>query len=100
MHWFIEACNGNKNAQTIDVYQAVEMTIPGIYAYYSVLDGGKPQAIPNLRNKNERDAVRFDDRKVGRDLPSYSKGDLDIDPEVYERIKKLYQQKLNKETKK
>lgn len=100
MHWFIEACKGNKNAQTIDVYQAVEMTIPGIYAYYSVLDGGKPQAIPNLRNKNERDAVRFDDRKVGRDLPSYSKGDLDIDPEVYERIKKLYQQKLNKETKK
>lgn len=100
MHWFVEACNGNPNADIIDVYEAMDMTLPGIYAYYSVLEGGIPKKIPNLRNKEERDRVRNDDRRVGRDLPTYSKGELDIDDAVYERIKKLYQEKMNKEEKK
>jgi hypothetical protein len=78
----------------------MDMTLPGIYAYYSVLEGGIPKAIPNLRIKEERDRVRNDDRRVGRDIPTYSKGELDIDDAVYERIKKLYQEKMNKEEKK
>ena len=99
MHWFIEACKGNKDAKIINVYQAIDMTLPGIYAYYSILDGGKPKDIPDLRNVEERDAVRNDDRRPGRELPSYSKTKLDIDDAVYDKIKKLYQEKI-KETKK
>lgn len=93
MHYFIEAIKGNEEANIIDVYTAVDMTIPGIYAYYSVLDGGVPKAIPNLRLKEERDKVREDDRRPGRELPSYSKGVLDIDNSVYEKIKKAYLEK-------
>ena len=100
MHWFIEACKGNKNAQTIDVYKAVEMTLPGIYAHYSILDGSIPKEIPNLRTKEGREIARRDGRVIGKDLPIYSKGELEIDDCVYERIKKLYEQNLKKETKK
>ena len=90
MHYFIEACKGNKSAKIIDVYAAVDMTLPGIYAYYSVLDGGTPKTIPDLRLKQERDKVRDDDRRPGRDLPTYSKGELDIDDSVYEKLKAEY----------
>ena len=92
MHWFIEACNGNKNADIIDVYEAIDMTLPGLLGYFSVLDGGIPKRIPNLRLKEERDAVRNDDRRVEIDYPSYSKSELDIDSAVYERIKKIYEE--------
>ena len=100
MHWFVEACKGNKNAQTIDVYKAVEMTLPGIYAHHSILDGSIPKEIPNLRTKEGREIARKDGRIIGKDLPIYSKGELEIDDCVYQRIKKLYEQNLKKETKK
>lgn len=95
MHYFIEAIKGNEDAEIIDVYTAVDMTLPGIYAYYSVLDGGKPKTIPNLRLKQERDKVKDDDRRPGRELPTYSKGALDIDESVYEKIRTAYLEKKN-----
>lgn len=90
LHYFIEAIKGNKNAEIIDVYSACDFALPGILAYYSVLDGGKPKEIPNMRIKQERDKIRNDDRKVGRDIPSYSKGELDIEEGVYKRIRDVY----------
>lgn len=90
LHNFIEAINGNKNADIIDVYEALDMALPGILGYYSVLDSNKPYEIPNLRTKEERDKIRNDDRKVGRDLPSYSKSEIEIDDIIYDRLKEKY----------
>jgi len=88
-----EAVRGNEQSDIIDVYEAFDMALPGLFAYFSVLDGNKPQVIPNLRNKEER--ARFindtrcqDPETAGEQLiPSYSKGDPDIPDEIYDRMK-------------
>ena len=33
----------------IDIYAALDMTLPGLYAYQSALQGGAPVAIPDWR---------------------------------------------------
>ena len=78
--------------EQIDVYEAVDMFLPGLFAYRSILDGGIPKEIPNLRDKAVRDLWRNDtactDEKVAGDmlLPTFSKGTPDIDDSVYQRV--------------
>ena len=92
MYHFIEKLRGNKYAEIIDVYEALDMFLPALFAYRSVLEG-KPQQIPDLRDRAERDKWRGDlactDKAVaGAALqPSYSKGNPDIPPETYEFIR-------------
>ena len=92
MYHFVEKLRGNKYAEIIDVYEALDMFLPALFAYRSVLEG-KAQAVPNLRDKAERDKWRNDvactDKKVaGESLqPSYSKGNPDIPPETYDFIR-------------
>lgn len=60
-HCFIEKILGKPDGDwAIDVYQAVDMGICGILAFRSILDGNRPMKVPNLRNKEERDAWRND----------------------------------------
>ena len=60
-HFFIEKILGNPDGEwAIDVYQAVDMGICGILAHRSILNGNRPVKVPNLRNKEERDAYRGD----------------------------------------
>lgn len=93
---FIEAINGNENADIIDVYEALDMFLPGLFAYRSILEGGKKMVIPNLRNKEERDLYRNDiacvDSKVAGDkvLPTISTGTPKIDKAVYENAKEKW----------
>ncbi|MBR3955578.1 MAG: GNAT family N-acetyltransferase [Clostridia bacterium] len=95
---FCEKLRKSPFADVIDVYEAMDMFLPGMFAYRSVLNGGIPMDIPNLRNANEREKWRNDtactDPKVAGDMlqPSYSKGNPEIGPEVYEALK----EKLNK----
>jgi len=106
MYNFIEKIKGNPLADTIDVYEALDMFLPGMFAYRSVLDGGVPKSIPNLRDKAEREKWRNDtactDPKTAGDflLPVFSKGNPDISPDVYERMAKLFEEgkKANAET--
>ena len=42
---FIRKIQGDPTADTIDVYEALDMWMPGLFAYFSILDGNKPQAI-------------------------------------------------------
>lgn len=83
----------------IDVYEAIDMWMCGFFGYLSVLDGGTPKAIPNLRYKAERELWRYDrrctDPKVAGDslLPSYSKGELSIPDEIYDRRKREWEEK-------
>ena len=99
-HYFIQRIldrpEGHK--YMIDVYTGVAMSICGLLAYRSVLDGNIPVTVPNLRNKNERDAYRHDHACT---TPSVASDQLlPINPiaadplpdEYYERIRHLWLQ--------
>ena len=84
-----EAVKGNRQAEIIDVYEALDMFLPGMFAYFSVLEGNTPQQIPDLRDPAQRDRWRSDrrctDPAVAGDqlIPSYSKGNPEIPAEIY-----------------
>ena len=92
MYYFVEKILGDKNADTIDVYEALDMALPGMFAYRSILAGGMPMDIPDLRNKEEREKWRNDtacsDPKVAGDMlwPVFSGGNPQIPEEVYKRM--------------
>ena len=96
MYNFIEKILGNPKADTIDVYEAMDMFLPGMFAYRSVLSGGIPVDIPNLRDKAVREQWRNDtactDPNVAGDmlLPVFSPGTPEIDDGVYEHMKQLW----------
>ncbi len=98
----IESLKRNPEADVIDVYDALDMFLPGLCAYFSILDGGKPVEIPNMRDKATRDKYRHDTRctdpNVAGDmlLPCYSKGNPDIPDQIYQKIKEKWERKFNK----
>ena len=102
MYFFVQKILGDPEADTIDVYEALDMFLPGLFAYRSVLAGGIPMAIPNLRRKEERDAWRGDtactDPKAAGDmlLPVFSKGNPEIPQEVYDRMARLWDEECGK----
>ena len=93
---------GDKTADVIDVYEGLDMWMCGFFGYLSVLDGGIPKEIPNLRDPAVREQFRNDNRctdpKVAGDqlLPSYSKGNPEIPAEVYERHRLAWEEELAK----
>lgn len=97
-HFFIEKILGREDGQkySIDVYTAVDMGICGILAYRSVLNGGVPMDIPNLRNPAERDAWRSDNvctnPAVAGDqlLPCYPGGSKTYSDAVYENVRRMW----------
>ena len=78
MYNFIRKLQGYEDADTIDVYEAMDMALPGIFAYKSVLAGGRPMGLPNMRLKKDRDLWRNDtmctDRETAGEMwvPPYS----------------------------
>jgi hypothetical protein len=101
MYNFIEKIKGNPNADTIDVYEALDMFLPGMFAYRSVLAGGIPMDIPNLRDPAVREQWRNDiactDPAVAGDqlLPVFSKGNPEISDEIYDQVKEKWQSHLD-----
>ena len=93
MYHVCRALNGDPEADCIDFYEACDMFLPGMFAYFSVLDGNRPQAIPDLRDKAEREKWRNDTRCVDpaaagdQLLPSYSKGNPEIPQSVYDGLR-------------
>lgn len=104
MYNFIEKILGDENADTIDVFEALDMALPGMFAYRSILNGGSAETIPNLRNKEEREKYRTDvmctDPEVaGKQwIPPYSKGDPDISDDLYAEIKEKWLKDLHSDT--
>lgn len=96
MYHFVEKINGNPDADIIDVYEALDMFLPGMFAFRSILDGGTSKDIPNLRNIEERDIWRNDtactDPEAAGDmlLPTFSLGTPEIDDGVYDHMKELW----------
>ena len=98
---FMRKVQGDPEADIIDVYEALDMALPGLFAYFSILDGGKPQSIPNLRNPEERKKwigdKRCTDPKAAKEqlLPTTGRGTPEIAPEVYERVKEKWEIEKN-----
>lgn len=96
----IEYVNGNKDADVIDVYEAVDMWLPGMFAYFSAQDGCVPKAIPNLRNPEEREPYRGDrrcsDPKAAGDqlFTPYTRGEVEIPDEVYAKQREEWLRRL------
>lgn len=96
---FAEKILGNPEADIIDVYEALDMFLPGMFAYRSVLKGGIPLEIPNLRDPKERARYRNDtactDPKMAGDqlLPVCSKGNPEISDAVYRNMKEKWMKK-------
>ncbi len=105
MYNFISAIEGDKTADNIGIYEACDMFLPGMFAYFSVLDGGKPQTIPDFRNKSERDKYRNDTRCTDPQksaeciIPSYGKGKIEIPDEIYQGIRLKYLKNLQEKRK-
>ncbi len=87
---------GIEDAETIDIYEALDMWMCGFFGYISVLNGGVPIEIPNLREPAVREKYRNDTRCTdpeiaGEQLMSpYSKGELEIPEEIYDVHKKAW----------
>ena len=97
-HFFIEKILKNPEADkwAIDVYRAIDMGSCGILAYRSSLSGSVPIAVPDLRDKAQRDAYRNDNactnpEVAGDQLLPLSKFDYPpIPDEVYEKVRQTW----------
>jgi hypothetical protein len=97
---FVEKIKGNPEADTIDVYEALNMGLPGILGYQSVLNGGVPVEIPDFRDPAQREGFRNDTactnpEKAGDMLiPSYSKGNPQIPQSTYDAIAQRWNERV------
>ncbi len=79
----------------IDVYMAMDMTLPGILAYRSALSGNACLEVPDFRKEEVRQRYENDrwspdpnDRSLpGQPLPSIL-GEINIPDEIYEKIER------------
>lgn len=100
MHNFVEKLLGNREADTIDVYEALDMFLPGMFAYRSILKGGIPMEIPDLRDRAVREKYRNDtactDPKTASDmlLPTMSAQVPVIEDRVYEVMRQKWLESL------
>ena len=72
------------------------MALPGLLAYRSIVDGGKPYDVPNLRDKAVRDKYRNDhyctDPRTKEEfrLPTTKNGNPEVDDNLYEMVQKRF----------
>ena len=99
MHNIIDKFWGVPGTDTIDVYEALDMFLCGMFAYRSILEG-KSMEVPDMRKPEDREKWRNDtactDPKVAGDMliPSYAKGTPDIPDSVYARNQQMFQEHL------
>lgn len=104
MHYFLEKILGRpEGEESIDVYQALDMGVPGILAYKSICNGNVPMEVPDFRNKGVREKYRNDNWCTNPDVagdnlaPFCSFGSPDIPDSVYEEVRKKWEER-NKES--
>ncbi|MCR5041592.1 MAG: Gfo/Idh/MocA family oxidoreductase [Clostridia bacterium] len=102
MYSFIEKIRGDETADVIGVYEALDMCLPGLFAFRSILAGGKPMDIPDLRDPGARDFWRNDTActmpEVAGDmlLPTRRGGTPDVPGSVYEKMRLKWEETLRK----
>ncbi len=101
-YYFVRAILGDAEAKAnlIDVYSAVDMCIPGILGYRSIVEGNRAVDIPDLRIASERDRVRHDTfctfREIAGDMyvpnnAMQANRDVPIDDAVYEEVRRRWE---------
>lgn len=81
---------------SIDVYQALDMSLPGLLAYRSILDGGQPYAVPDMRDKAVRQAYANDhyctDPRTPDPyrLPTSKSGTPEVDENIYKAVQQRF----------
>ena len=96
--YFIGSILGDEEGKkySIDIYEALDMALPGLLAYRSIVDGGKPYEVPDLRDKVVRDKYRNDfyctDPRTPEEfrLPTSKNGTPEVDEAVYEAVQKSF----------
>ena len=95
MDYFLAAIRGEEDGRKIiDVYQALDMTLPGTLAYRSIMEGNIPIDIPDFRKKQAREKYRndhwcCDPKKARKGQPTHSCSteDVKIPDSLYRRQK-------------
>ena len=94
MHYFLEKLLEREGGdQCIDVYQALDMSLPGILGHRSVLSGNLPMTVPDFRDPAAREPFRNDvactNPAVAGDqvLPRCSFGVPEIPDSVYDSVR-------------
>lgn len=97
MYYFIRKIQGREEGnESIGIYEALDMYLPGLIAYKSIMNGGCTLDIPDLRLKSERDRYRFDTFGTDPDYcgsmlaPSYHKGTPVVNKEVYDLVRQRW----------
>ena len=98
-YYFIRKILGDPEgaANSIDVYTALDMCVPGILAYRSILNGGQPQLVPDFRDRAVREKYRGDTfctfREIAGDMyvsPAPG-GREDVPDSVYDEVRRKWQ---------
>lgn len=77
---------------SIDIYQALDMALPGLLAFRSILDGGAPYTVPDFRDPAIRVKYRNDHYCTDPRTPELYRlatsksGTPDVDEAVYEAV--------------
>jgi len=93
MHFFLEAILDRPGKEhSIDVYQALDMTLPGTLGYRSIWEGNKTLEVPDFRRKDVREQYRNDNwcvdpKMAGPGQPEHScaRGPVEVADSVYEK---------------
>lgn len=102
---FLGAIEGNPVALEygVDIYAALDMSLPGLYAYRSILDGNRPVEIPDIRYSSGLEQMRGDKRCTdpktaqGKDLlPSCAHGEIIQPDSVYSHEAALLHEEMEK----
>ena len=101
VHYFIQKILGNpEGEESIGVYEALDMSLPGLLAMRSILRGNIPLAVPNFRNPGEREIYRQDSASTfaGAEdrLPACGKEGFAVPEGTYERVRKQWLEKERK----
>jgi len=82
---------GTSLKYAIDVYKSLDMALPGLFAFRSILKGSAPLEVPDFRDKAAREPYRRDnactDPKLASGeslLPSCKHGHFEVSDEIYE----------------
>lgn len=98
MHYFLEKILGRPAGENcIDVYQALDMGVPGILAFRSICQGNMPMEVPDFRTLEAREKYRHDNwctnpSVAGADLAPYTAFESpDISGDVYDKVRKEWE---------
>lgn len=81
---------------SIDVYRALDMALPGLMAYRSIISKGQPFEVPDMRDPAMREKYRHDIISTSPDtpeefrLPTNKSGTPEVDESVYEAVRESF----------